>query len=332
MRILQDIHGRSFSYLRLSLTDACNFRCRYCLPNGFERRPRSGNPLEDTILSIAEIKNLSCGFASLGFRKIRLTGGEPTLRPEIIEIVRKIAQVPAIKTIALTTNGYLLAKLAEPLRDAGLNAINISLDSLDPNRFEQITGSRNFETVRQGVLQALRVGIERVKINVVLLKSSIKQDLGAFLEWLRETPISVRFIELMQTRDNGEFFRAEHLSGDEFRASLEVQGWTEVSRGDSDGPARDFVHSGFAGRLGIIAPYSKDFCTDCNRLRISSRGKLKLCLFGDGEYSLRHLLQSPDQQEDLVQTVHALMGNKAQSHFLHEGIFGSTQHLAGIGG
>jgi cyclic pyranopterin phosphate synthase len=240
--------------------------------------------------------------------------------------------VPGIKTIALTTNGYRLDKIVRPLFEAGLSAINISLDSLDPSRFEQITGSRNLERVYKGVSEALRIGIGRVKINVVLLKSFIDQDLSAFLEFARNNQVSVRFIELMQTRENGEFFAKEHISGDEFRLRLEAQGWTELERSDVDGPAREFNHLGFAGRLGIIAPYAKDFCTSCNRLRISSRGKIKLCLFGDGELPLRHLLQSPGQRDELIAAVCTLIGAKTPSHRLHEGIFGSTQNLSGIGG
>jgi len=332
MKLLQDNHGRRFSYLRLSLTDACNFRCQYCLPNGYQRRPLTGDPHEDTALTIAEIENLVQGFAELGFRKIRLTGGEPTLRPDIITIVQQISQVPEIDVIALTTNGYRFDELAQPLYDAGLNAVNISLDSLDPGRFQQVTGSRNFERVRQGLRQALHVGIKRVKLNVVLLKSYIEKDLPTFLELVRETPIDVRFIELMETAGNGDFFHAQYLSGDDFRARLEEQGWNELSRGVNDGPAREFVRSEFAGRLGIIAPYSKNFCASCNRLRVSSRGKVKLCLFGDGEFSLRNFLQNPNQRSDLIETVRMLIGDKAPAHHLHDGIFGSTEHLAGIGG
>lgn len=332
MKILQDNYGRSFSYLRLSLTDACNFSCRYCLPNGYEKLPFKGDPSEDKPLALFEIDNLVRGVADFGFKKIRLTGGEPTLRTDIVDIVRTIADIPGIQTVALTTNGYRLDKLARPLQMAGLSAINISLDSLDPARFAEITGCKRYQRVRAGVDQALASGIKKVKINVVLLKSYSERELPGFLDLVRLTPLAVRFIELMETGTNGDFFRKEHLSGDDFCAALMDRGWREIPRGTLDGPARELVHPEFTGRLGIIAPYSKDFCMNCNRLRVSSRGKLKLCLFGTGEYSLRKFLQSPAQRGDLLQALEELIGTKARGHRLHEGIFGSTQHLAGIGG
>jgi len=284
------------------------------------------------VLTLNEIENLIQGFAERGFKKVRLTGGEPTLRQDIVEIVQVIAQTPGIETVALTTNGYRLDTLVKPLRDAGLKAVNISLDSLDAERFRQITGTRSFDRVRSGVDSALRAGIERVKINAVLLRSFIEKDLPAFLRLVQDTDISVRFIELMETGTNKEYFVAEHVSGDYLRSILHALGWSDLPRGALDGPAVELRHPGCAGRLGIIAPYSKDFCASCNRLRVSSRGKLKLCLFGDGELSLRGMLQSPDQRDELFAALGTLIGEKAPSHRLQEGIYGSTQHLAGIGG
>lgn len=332
MRILQDNYGRTFSYLRLSLTDACNFRCQYCLPNGYQKRAVLGDPFEDSVLAASEVENLVRGFAALGFKKVRLTGGEPTLRTDILEIVERVRHVPGINTVALTTNGYRLDKLATPLRNAGLNAINISLDSLNPQHFKAITGSRNFRRVFAGVEQALSVGIERVKINVVLLRSYVDKDLPSLLDFVRTAPVSLRFIELMETGGNSKFFSAEHVSGNDFLTRLASQGWNEISRGLQDGPARELVHPDYVGRLGIIAPYSKDFCANCNRLRVSARGEMKLCLFGYGEISLRRYLQGSDQRQELVEVVRGLIREKAPSHRLHDGIFGSTQHLASIGG
>lgn len=332
MNILQDNHGRTFSYLRLSVTNACNFRCRYCLPNGYQKTPVRGDVFEDNLLTLGEIHNLASGFASLGFNKIRLTGGEPTLRPDIVDIVRSISAIPGINTVALTTNGYRLDKLAPDLYDAGLSAVNVSLDSLDPKRFEQITGSDLFERVKCGLDHALRVGIKRVKVNVVLLKSFIERDFPLFLDYVRDIPISIRFIELMQTAQNQSFFQEEYYPGEKLLALLEREDWKHIPRSGNDGPARELSHPLFAGRFGIIAPYSKDFCSTCNRLRISSRGKLKLCLFGDGEYSLRPFLQRADQREDLIQVLRELIGEKPPTHLLHQGLFGSTRNLAEIGG
>lgn len=332
MSVLQDSFGRTFSYLRLSLTDACNFRCQYCLPHGYQPREKTGDLFEDSVLNLSEIDNLLRAFAALGFRKLRLTGGEPTLRPDVISIVERAAAVPGIETIALTTNGYRLDVLAKPLRDAGLGAINISVDSLNPQRFAQITGSRLGPRVQRGVAAALAAGIPRVKVNVVLLRSFIEHDLEDFILWARDHPLTIRFIELMHTADNEDYFRREHISSEEFRASLERGGWQEEKRSRDDGPAVEFRHAECLGRLGLIAPYSRDFCRNCNRLRISSRGKLRLCLFGQGEMPLRHLLQAPQQIDELCQTIIQLLGLKGESHHLQEGNYGSTRNLAQIGG
>ncbi len=331
MDALVDTHGRSFRYLRLSLTDACNFRCSYCLPQGYVARSLTGDPLEDTVLSGSEVSNLVRGFSSLGFKKVRLTGGEPTLRPDIVSIVESVASTPGIETVALTTNGYRLDTLAAPLRAAGLRAINVSLDSLDPLRFKRLTGSSHFDRVRAGVDRALSAGIESVKLNVVLLRDH-QDELPAFLEFIRSTPVTVRFIELMETAGSQDFFRANYLAASQVRLSLLEQGWAEVPRRTLDGPAVEFAQAGYVGKVGLIAPYAEHFCANCNRLRVSSRGKLRLCLFGGGEVSLRPDLQSPDQLHALVHAIRSAVGVKPQAHRLHLRMFGDTQHLAGIGG
>lgn len=332
MQRLADLHGRVFSYLRLSVIEACNFRCAYCLPNGFKAKPSCGDSFEDLPLTPCEIENLVRAFAAMGFVKVRLSGGEPTLRKDILEIIERIVRIPGIKTCALTTNGFRLKKLAAGLRAAGLNALNVSVDSLDPLRFERITGSDLFERVFDGVREAQRVGIEKIKLNVVALKSFLAQDLPAFLDLLRDQDLSVRFIELMQTSDNREFFTKEHVPLAEMFSDLQSRGWRARGLEHCAGPAREFVHTEFVGRLGMIAPYSKDFCLGCNRLRVSSRGKLRLCLFGEGELPLRHLLQSPANSEELVATVIRLIKGKAQGHRLHQGISGDTRTLSAIGG
>lgn len=330
--IAQDLHKRTFSYLRLSLTDACNFRCQYCLPQGYSKQSSTGNFLEDTPLSLFEIQNLVEGFSKIGFKKVRLTGGEPTLRTDIIDIVQSISEIEGIESIGITTNGYRLDSLVEPLKKAGLNALNVSLDSLCSENFQKITGSKLFERIYEGILQALSAGIKRVKINVVLLKSYIDKDFETFLNFARETDISIRFIELMRTGDNQGFFSQEYYSGEAFRSLLIAHGWNEHPRAALDGPAQEYSHSSYKGRLGIIAPYSPEFCSSCNRLRVSSRGKLKLCLFGNGEISLRHLLQSPSQSTELQETIISLLYKKPPSHQLHEGLFGNTHTLSSIGG
>jgi len=329
MFTLRDSLGRQFQYLRLSVTDVCNFRCVYCLPNGYTKDPKAEYPL-----TVSEIGNLVSAFAEMGFWKVRLTGGEPTVRADIVEIAREVARVPGIRKVAISTNAYRLKQLAAPLREAGVSAFNISVDSLDPERFAAITGTQRLEDVRAGVDAALEAGVRDLKINTVLMRglNDSEKDLAAFQDWVRHAPISVRFIELMRTGDNRKLFEDHHVSAGELRLRLLRSGWRIKERSQGDGPAVEFEHPEYRGRIGLIAPYAEGFCSTCNRLRVSSRGALKLCLFGEGEFSLRPLLQSPSQKMELIGAVQAILRKKAPSHYLHEGNYGTTRHLASIGG
>ncbi len=324
---LVDTYERQFVYLRLSVTDRCNFRCVYCLPNGYQA------PLSrDSELSVDEIRRLVQGFSRLGIQKVRLTGGEPTVRRDLVEIASAISCIPQIKKIAVTTNGNRLRELALPLRKAGVTSINVSLDSLDPSRFQKITGMDRFKDVVDGIEHALTLGFESIKINAVLLKNCNSDELSRFMDWIKGRPISVRFIELMRTGKNQTLFEERHLSGGVIQFELLKAGWKSAPRKLDDGPAMIYEHPDFQGTIGIIAPYSKDFCKTCNRLRVSSRGALRLCLFGDGDASLRHHLNSDDSQEALIQEIRRLVLGKPVSHFLHEGNYGNTWNLAAIGG
>ncbi len=327
LNVLSDSFGRQFHYLRLSVTDACNFRCVYCLPNGFQK-PEGSEPH----LGLDEIRRLVTAFASMGFWKVRLTGGEPTLRRDILEIARAVGAVPGITRIALSTNGYRLAELAAPLREAGVTALNVSVDSLDPERFRKITGLARLDDVLAGIDAALAAGFPWVKINTVLLKDLNHGDLQAFRAWIQDRPISVRFIELMQTGDNPTLFGRRHVSADGLRAQLLGDGWQPLERRPGDGPAVEYAHPAHRGRIGLIAPYAKGFCDTCNRLRVSSRGGLKLCLFGDQEHALRPWLQADAQRDALVEEVQRLIGHKPATHALLEGRSGNTRHFAAIGG
>jgi GTP 3',8-cyclase len=326
MRLLKDGLGRQLHYLRLSVTDRCNFRCAYCLPDGCAR----GTAAE--ALSIVEIGRLVRAFAALGVWKVRLTGGEPTIRRDVTEIVRTVAAVPGIRRVGLTTNGYRLAPMAAALREAGLGSLNVSVDSLDPARFEEITGVPVPDRTVGGVEAAIASGIEPVKVNVVLLRGMEDRELDAFLEWTRRAPVHVRFIELMQTGENAAFFREHHVSADEIRRKLEQRGWTRLAKDEMDGPATSYGRAGHAGRAGLIAPYSPGFCSSCNRVRVSSTGDLQLCLFGERGVPLRPWLQSDDQQRQLVQRIEAAVADKPASHFLRDGAVGATTTLASIGG
>jgi cyclic pyranopterin phosphate synthase len=323
---LTDAFGRKLEYLRLSVTDRCNFTCSYCLPNGCP----SGSG--DRPLSLDEIGRLARAFAALGFWKVRVTGGEPTLRRDIVEIVERVAATPGITRVGLTTNGYRLAGLAEQLRRAGLSAINVSVDSLDPARFEQITGQGRLAEVLAGIDAAIAAGIPSVKANVVLLRGMTDRELDRFVDLSRHHPVTVRFIELMRTEDNADFYARSYLPARLVVEKLASLGWRRAPRRRGDGVAELHRHPDHPGTFGFIAPYGDKFCGDCNRLRVSSTGGLKLCLFGDGSVPLRPLLAADEQQEALMRRIASAVLAKPAAHRLDQGYSGTTTSLATIGG
>ncbi len=325
--MLQDTHGRRFPYLRLSVTDACNFRCGYCLPNGYQKSAGCA-----PFLNAGEINNLVTAFARLGCRKIRLTGGEPTLRRDIVDLTRMIAETEGIQTVALSTNGYRLEHLAASLREAGLKSLNISVDSLDRKRFADFTGQDLLPRVLDGIDRALDLQFPSVKVNSVLMKDTYETELDLFLEWIRHRSVAVRWIELMPTGGNSSFYQSNFISSQKLRQRIEERGWLPVPRDDDAGPAQEFIHPEYLGRLGLIAPYARNFCQACNRLRVTSRGGLRLCLFGDGEQDLRPWMQDSMQQAELIAMIEKALIGKAASHGLETGNFGNNQTFSAMGG
>lgn len=323
---LRDGIGRRFEYLRLSLTEVCNFSCTYCLPDGY-RRP-CNRPVE---LSADEIGRAVTAFAALGLWKVRLTGGEPTLRRDFDAVARTVAAVPGIRRVAMTTNGYRLAERAQAWRDCGISAINISVDSLDPARFAAITGHDRLADILRGVDAAQAAGFESIKLNAVLMRGINDDELEAMVDFVASRDLSLRFIEVMRTNDNAAFFAARHVAGQTVIDRLEAAGWTRLPRQPGAGPAIELGHPSAKGRIGIIAPYAQDFCASCNRLRLSSEGKLHLCLFGDGGIDLRPHLTDGDPGA-LLARIRGLVATKAPAHRLHDGNSGATPHLASIGG
>jgi GTP 3',8-cyclase len=321
---LIDPFDRRFRYLRLSLTDVCNFRCEYCLPNGYGGGPRD-------FLTRAEIVRLVRAFAGLGIVKLRLTGGEPLVRADLVDIVRDVAGVPGIERLVMTTNGYRLASLVAPLRDAGLHGVNVSLDSLDEATFERITGSTRFPAVMAGIDAALDAGLS-VKVNVVLLGGLNDHEVPGFIAFVRDRPIAVRFIELMQTHGNDGYFAARHRRATVVSDALQASGWSPLARGVTAGPAQEYAHPAYAGRVGVIEPYAANFCDGCNRLRVTALGGLRLCLFGTGSHDLRPLLQRDDHRDALEAAIVAALTRKSPSHDLLAGRCGDTPHLAMTGG
>ncbi|CDL83112.1 GTP 3',8-cyclase MoaA [Xenorhabdus szentirmaii] len=326
MEQLVDAFSRKFYYLRLSVTDVCNFRCTYCLPDGY--RPNG----HKSFLSLAEIRRISRAFAQLGTEKIRLTGGEPTMRRDFCDIIAAVHENPQIKKIAVTTNGYRMERDVSRWKDAGLTAVNVSVDSLDPRQFHAITGQDKFFQVMRGIDSAFEAGFTTVKVNVVLMKNVNDSHFPAFLDWIKHRSIQLRFIELMETGEGRDMFHRHHLSGDVIRNQLLQQGWQQQRRERSDGPAQVFHHPDYQGEIGLIMPYEKDFCQSCNRLRVSALGNLHLCLFGEQGIPLRDLLSDDALLDDLKLRIQGGLSHKRETHFLHQGDSGITPNLSFIGG
>ena len=324
---LVDAFQRAYYYLRLSITDQCNFRCNYCLPNGYQ--PEANKP---SFLTLSEIVRVAEAFAAMGTEKIRLTGGEPTLRKDFITIAENVANVSGIRQLALTTNGYRMAKDVDAWQRAGITSINVSVDSLDPKMFHQITGINKFDEVMRGIERAFEIGYKKVKVNSVLMKNLNDHEFNQFLAWVKNRPIQMRFIELMQTGEMDTFFHHHHLSGEILVKKLLEQGWQLQQKAITDGPAKVFKHPDYMGEIGLIMPYEKNFCASCNRLRVSAKGKLHLCLFGEEGIELRDLLRSDDQQSILQARIFSALQGKREHHYLHQGNTGIRQHLASIGG
>lgn len=322
--MFEDPHGRRFHYLRLSITEVCNFRCTYCLPNGYD------GPKASRFLERAELRRVMSAFASQGTRKIRLTGGEPVLRNDLPDLISDARSQPGIEQVAITTNGYRLPKVLPDWEAAGLHQINISMDSLDPKQFQAITGHDRLRELLTGLYQALDLGFE-VKVNAVWMRG-VNDRLGPFLEWIRDVPITLRFIEVMETGAQPDFHERYFSPLNNVRQQLQLEGWQRLERPVHAGPAQEFHHPDYAGRIGLIMPYSPDFCTTCNRLRVTAQGQLHLCLFGENGYDLRPWLQRDNQQEELIDTIREAVGHKKATHGLHEHNPGLTRTLSMLGG
>tara|TARA_B100000575_G_scaffold63442_1_gene48513 strand:+ start:633 stop:1622 length:990 start_codon:yes stop_codon:yes gene_type:complete len=327
---LKDSFGRTFPYIRLSITDVCNFKCGYCLPNGYQINKSDNRKF----LHLEEIKRLTKVFSRLGVQKIRLTGGEPTVRKDFFEIIRILKNEAGIKKVVITTNGYNLDKKAKMLIDSGLNGINISIDSLDRNTFKNITGHDRLPEILKGIQNLQDLNFENIKINAVLLNgvNASEKDFNCWRDFIKKNKVDFRYIELMQTGDNLNYFKKYHVSSKIFKDYLNKNNWIFQTFGKDAGPSLNYINSEYKGKFGIIAPYSKDFCKSCNRLRITSRGDLRLCLFGNTGISIRHLLQKDDQIDELQDLILGQIKYKKESHYLELGETGLTKNLSTTGG
>ena len=330
MQLLQDNFGRKFPYIRMSITDVCNFKCGYCLPNGYQV-DKSDNR---KFLHLDEIKRLAKCFSELGVCKIRITGGEPTVRKDFFDIVKVLKFDSGIKKVVITTNGYHLDQKAKQLVDSGLNGINISIDSLDRETFKNITNHDRLPEILQGIKNLQDLGFENIKINGVLLNgvNASEKDFNKWSEFIKNNKIDYRYIELMRTGDNLDYFNKYHVSSKVFKDYLNKNKWIYQTLGKDAGPSLNYINPDYKGKFGIIAPYSKDFCKSCNRLRITSRGDLRLCLFGNTGISIRHLLQKDEQLEELKDLILKQMRFKKESHYLELGETGLTKNLSTTGG
>ena len=272
--------GRDITYLRISLTDKCNLRCRYCMPEeGVCRRSHSEMLNEDEVITAVEVA------ASLGIRKVRLTGGEPLVKKNIVSICRRVAAVEGIKEVCLTTNGILLPELAKELRQAGVNRVNLSLDTLNPEKYAYITRIGRLEQFRAGLEAALDAGFDKVKINAVLIGGFNDDEIEALANLTKEYPVDMRFIELMPIQDHDEFGEAAYVPYSKVLERLPEA----VPAAQDGGVAKLYRLPGAKGNIGLISPISAHFCKECNRIRLTADGKLKPCLHAPDEFSIKGL-------------------------------------------
>jgi cyclic pyranopterin phosphate synthase len=328
---LVDAQKRKISYLRVSVTDRCNYRCTYCVPDGgVDHVPRRD------LLEFEEITRVVRLMAGMGVRRVRLTGGEPTVRKDVVELVDLIARVPGVDEVAMTTNAHRFATLAEPLARAGLRSVNISLDTLDPGPFAELTVRGKLQQVLDGIEASRAAGL-RVSLNTVALQGTNEGQLGAICRYAWERGIVPRFIEHMPMSDAQIYERARHLSADAIRRLLQEEFAAELTPVAPDhrrGPARYWLVEGQPHqRFGIISAMSEHFCDTCNRLRLSATGQLHACLAHDDHMDLRRVLREGGSDEDLLGAIRAALAGKRDGHeFDLAGGGGPRKHMISIGG
>lgn len=322
--ILKDKYGRVFKYLRLSITDLCNFNCKYCLPvnSNFGNKKR--------YLTVDEIYNLIFAFSELGINKVRITGGEPTIRKDFISIGSAISSIKNISYLSFTTNGYRLANIIDDICDAGFNGVNISLDTLNLDKFAIITGRNYYKEVLNGIYKSLDTDLN-IKINVVLSNFFSFEDFCEFYLLAKYKKITIRFIEQMGTFNIKNDF-SSHLTSSYIKEFLLNNDWLIENKLNISGPALEFNNLNFYGKIGVINPYSTMFCFDCNRLRVSAEGILHLCLLSNKSLSLIEMLSSLLFKEQLKKMIINSLISKDEKHFLDSGEVGSFNNFSSIGG
>jgi cyclic pyranopterin phosphate synthase len=317
--LLKDSYGRAIRDLRVSVTDRCNFRCFYCLPHG---SPEETAP-KDALLTYEEIERAVGVFASLGVEKVRLTGGEPMLRRDIETLVAKLARVPGVKDLALTTNGFNLAERAAGLKAAGLDRVTVSLDSLRRASFTEMTGVDMLARVLEGIRAARRVGLTPVKVNAVIVRGHNETEVADFAAFARAHAVDVRFIEYMPLDSGHGWARERVVSGAEIRQAINERFpmvSKRVERGSETATRYRFA-DGAPGEIGIIAPVTEPFCGACSRVRLTADGQLRTCLFSKVEHSLRDVLRSGATPAEAADYVKSVVLKKEPRHYINETYF-----------
>lgn len=326
---LIDSFGRVHNNLRISVTDRCNIRCVYCMPESVEFLPSR------SLLSFEEIERFVRVAATLGVDKVRLTGGEPLVRRQLPELVRKLVAIPGIKDIGLTTNGLLLAPVAQELWDAGLRRINVSLDTMDPEKFFTLTRRTGFEQVIEGIHAAKAAGFRPVKLNAIAIKGMSEEEILPLARFAREHALELRFIEYMPLDvvdcwERGKVLLASEILG---RLAEEFGPLVPAPNQDPRSPALDYDYEDGGGRVGLIASVSRPFCMSCNRLRLTADGKLRNCLFSLEEADVRGLLRGGASDADVAQMLRESVAGKWEGHEINTARFIKPERLMhSIGG
>lgn len=331
---MKDSHGRTIDYLRISLTDKCNFRCIYCMP----AQGVCGIP-HDEILRLEEIVDIVTAASELGICRIRLTGGEPLVRRGVVDLVKEVTSIPGIDDVSLTTNGVLLPSMADDLKRAGLHRVNISLDTLDPEQFHEVTRVGQLEDTLAGIDAALEAGFNPVKVNAVTVRR-LNQDFLAFAKMSVERPLHVRFIEYMPVGDSSDagtgWGKEDVIPSDELLETINARaaaaGMPALQPAGKNptggGPARYYEFPDALGTVGFISPMSRHFCGQCNRLRLTADGKVRPCLFSDDEYDVRQAARDGGP-EDIKAVLCEALGAKPDEH--HNKV-GTERNMSQIGG
>lgn len=316
------------NYLRISLTDRCNFRCLYCMPAiGMKFQPRDEMLTDDELIRVIGL----C--AQLGFTKLRLTGGEPTIRPHLVDIVRKMKAFPGIEELSMTTNALLLGRIAGDLKNAGLDRVNISIDTLDPVKFKMMTRGGRFDLVWQGIEAAEAVGMTPIKLNTVVVRDQNDAEVAEMARLTIERDWQVRFLEIMPMEGVGVVYDAGLVTSDETKSRLEAEfGALEPVSADPSDPARTWRIPGARGTIGFISPISAPFCESCNRVRLTADGNLRLCLLRPDEVNLRDMMRDGATDEEMLQRVRSGVWRKPWGHRVAEGERNTIRGMSQIGG